>query len=67
MRATLSFLVELPQIQSEFTMTPLQRGKIFALDLGTSKDKATEVVFARVASHVPMGLDTFESTIWATC
>lgn len=62
-RATLPDLIELPLIQNEFTLSPLRHGRVFALDLGVSKDKKSEVVFARGASHVRTGLDTFESTV----
>jgi len=63
MRSTLPFLIELPQIQSEFTLSPLEHGRIFALDFGVTKDKKTEVMFARGATHIAMGLDTFQSAI----
>eukprot|EP00445_Apocalathium_hangoei_P043602 CAMPEP_0203975960 /NCGR_PEP_ID=MMETSP0359-20131031/100874_1 /ASSEMBLY_ACC=CAM_ASM_000338 /TAXON_ID=268821 /ORGANISM="Scrippsiella Hangoei, Strain SHTV-5" /LENGTH=2073 /DNA_ID=CAMNT_0050914163 /DNA_START=62 /DNA_END=6283 /DNA_ORIENTATION=+ len=63
MRATLPTLIELPQIESEYVLAPLQHGRVFALDLGTSKDKKTEVVFARGASHVSVGTDNFESSV----
>mmetsp|Transcript_17783 Transcript_17783/g.47368 ORF Transcript_17783/g.47368 Transcript_17783/m.47368 type:complete len:2068 (+) Transcript_17783:85-6288(+) len=63
MRSTLPSLIELPQIQTEFTVSPLEHGRIFAMDFGVSKDKKTEVVFARAASHIAMGLDTLASSI----
>jgi len=63
MRSTLPSLIELPQIQKDFTLSPLEHGRIFAMDFGVSKDKKTEVVFARAASHIAMGLDTLASSI----
>lgn len=63
MRARVPDLIEHPLIESDFTLTPLQHGKIFALDFGVSLDKKTEVVFARGASHIERGTDTFEATL----
>eukprot|EP00405_Crypthecodinium_cohnii_P020766 CAMPEP_0206482608 /NCGR_PEP_ID=MMETSP0324_2-20121206/38966_1 /ASSEMBLY_ACC=CAM_ASM_000836 /TAXON_ID=2866 /ORGANISM="Crypthecodinium cohnii, Strain Seligo" /LENGTH=2089 /DNA_ID=CAMNT_0053960569 /DNA_START=18 /DNA_END=6287 /DNA_ORIENTATION=- len=61
MRPTLPHLIELPVVEANYTLKPLQRGRVFALDLGVSKaDKKTEIVFARGASHVPLTTDSFE-------
>eukprot|EP00931_Biecheleriopsis_adriatica_P068099 TRINITY_DN4212_c0_g1_i3.p1 TRINITY_DN4212_c0_g1~~TRINITY_DN4212_c0_g1_i3.p1 ORF type:complete len:2077 (+),score=502.62 TRINITY_DN4212_c0_g1_i3:244-6231(+) len=63
MRQTLPFLIELPQVQSEFTLQTLQHGRLFAVDLGVSKDKKTEVVFGRGATHRALSGDNFQATM----
>jgi len=65
MRPTLPHLIELAAVEANYTLTPLQHGRVFAMDLGLSKaDKKSEVVFARGASHVLLTTDNFEETVF---